>query len=212
MFKDLRDFGCSKLLFSKYLSLLFVPFPRITQPIISSNKIIQNSGLPSRTLVKIHLILLGNLVLFFTLKSLLARLKDLALILEGGELETFPGHRGGEEESGMNSSPILTWLCLIWECTTWGCASLLFPQLGECSADRRNFGLKIINASQNQNLYIHKETLACLFFFFFKLFLFMVLITPDKGELPSQPCSDSSLGVPQFIYHLARVILISEWL
>lgn len=102
VFKELRDFDCSKLVFSKHLSLLFVQFPMFSQPIVSSNKILWNSGLPSRTLLKIHLISALSLLLLFPPKSLSAKLKDLSLILEGGELETF---RGGEEETGMNSCP-----------------------------------------------------------------------------------------------------------
>lgn len=43
VFRERRDFDCSELVFPKYLSSLFIPFPMIRRPIISSNKILQNS-------------------------------------------------------------------------------------------------------------------------------------------------------------------------
>lgn len=67
------------LLLSKYLLLLFILFSMISQTIISPNKILQNSELPSRILLKIYLISRLNLSSLFIelLKSLSAKLKDL---------------------------------------------------------------------------------------------------------------------------------------
>lgn len=64
---------------SKYLLLLFISFSMISQPIISSKKILQNTELPSRTLLKIYPMSRLNFssLSIELLKSLSAKLKDL---------------------------------------------------------------------------------------------------------------------------------------